>query len=122
MEEKEYYGEIVTNKEEERIARNSHKKVLVIVMRCMFGSLGIDKFVMGKTKKGLETLISTIVFTILLVIGIAEIVSVLFLLLGIILTAVISVVLIVRFIYFLVSGLRLIHAQPKEIAYLYEDL
>lgn len=122
MEEKEYYGEIVTNKEEERIARNSHKKVLVIVMRCMFGSLGIDKFVMGKTKKGLETLISTIVFTILLVIGIAGIVSVLFLLLGIILTAVISVVLIVRFIYFLVSGLRLIHAQPKEIAYLYEDL
>lgn len=122
MEEKEYYGEIVTNKEEERIARNSHKKVLVIVMRCMFGSLGIDKFVMGKTKKGLETLISTIVFIILLVIGIAGIVSVLFLLLGIILTAVISVVLIVRFIYFLVSGLRLIHAQPKEIAYLYEDL
>lgn len=122
MEEKEYYGEIVTNKEEERIARNSHKKVLVIVMRCMFGSLGIDKFVMGKTKKGLETLISTIVFTILLVVGIAGIVSVLFLLLGIILTAVISVVLIVRFIYFLVSGLRLIHAQPKEIAYLYEDL
>lgn len=122
MKEKEYYGEIVTNKEEERIARNSHKKVLAIVMRCMFGSFGIDKFVMSRTKKGVETLISTFAFTLVLIIGIAGIVSFLFLPIGAILTTVALLILIGRYIFFLVSGLKLIHVDPKDVAYIYEDM
>lgn len=122
MKEKEYYAEVVTNKEEARVARNSGRKVLAIVMRCLFGSIGIDKFIMGKTKKGIESLISSIAFTILLILGIVGMASVVFFIIGAILTLIALIILVGRFIFFLVSGLKLIHIDPQDVAYIYEDM
>lgn len=123
MEEKEYYAEVTTNEDEIRIAKNSKKKVLTIIMRCIFGIFGADKFVMGKVKKGFETLITTLVIAFLviatlplnLIIGLGTVIYI-----GIII--IIIIVLIARFMFYLITGLKFIHVPAQEIAYIYEDL
>ena len=121
--EKEYYAEVVTNKDEERIAKNSNKKVLVIVMRCLFGQLGIDKFIMHKNRKAVQTLITTIIILSLNLVGLLLLLIPLFgwmIYLG--LVTVTIIILTVRQFYFLATGLKYVHLQPQEVAYIYEDL
>lgn len=118
----EYDGEIVTEKEE-RFARNTNKKVIVIITRCILGIFGVDKFIMGCKKKGVEDLIITgaligipimsLLFLIIPYIGYGLFLIVLFFA---------NIVLLIRILYSLVSGLRMINLTPREIAEKYEKM
>lgn len=118
----DYNAEIVTDKEV-KFAKNSNKKVLVIIMRCMFGPYGVDKFIMGCTKKGVEDIIITAAL-----IGI-QLFSLVFLLIpfigyGIfcIVAFFVCAVLFIRMLYSFISGLRMIKLTPREIAEKYERM
>lgn len=118
----EYDGEIVTEKEE-RFARNTNKKVIVIITRCILGIFGVDKFIMGCKKKGVEDLIITgaligipimsLLFLIIPYIGYGLFLIVLFFA---------NIVLLIRILYSLVSGLRMINLTSREIAEKYEKM
>lgn len=118
----EYDGEIVTEKEE-RFARNTNKKVIVIITRSILGIFGVDKFIMGCKKKGVEDLIITgaligipimsLLFLIIPYIGYGLFLIVLFFA---------NIVLLIRILYSLVSGLRMINLTPREIAEKYEKM
>ncbi len=118
----EYDAEIASSKEE-RIAKNSNKKALVIVMRCLFGVYGVDKFIMGCKKKGREDLIITgaligtpiasILFMFIPYVGLGLFWIVLFFS---------DIVIVIRILYSLISGLKMIKLTPREIALKYEKM
>lgn len=120
MEEKDF--EIVTESEE-RMARNSGKKVLVIIMRCLFGCFGVDKFIMGCKKKGCEDLITGLIITS------SPVVSLLLFLVPFVGAGLYAIALfficlvnIIRYIYFLITGIKMISLTPREIAEKYERM
>lgn len=118
----EYDAEIASI-EEERIAKNSNKKVLVIIMRCILGIFGIDKFIMGCKKKGIEDLIIT---GSLILAPIASLLLILIPYIGLGLFWIVlffsNIVVVIRILYSLVSGLRMINLTPREIALKYEKM
>lgn len=118
----EYESEIVTEKEE-KFAKNTNKKVLVILTRCFLGIFGVDKFIMGCKKKGTEDLIitagivgiliSSLTFLIIPYIGYGLFLIVLFFS---------NIIILIRILYSFVSGLRMIRLTPREIAQKYERM
>lgn len=119
----EEYNAQVIGKEEERIIKNARKKTIAIIMRCIFGIFGVDKFVMGCKKRGLETLFYTLGITIL------PIISMIFILIPIvgyglfsIITFFCNIANFIRFLYYLITGLRMISKDAKEIANKYERM
>lgn len=120
MQEKEF--EFVTEKEE-RIAKNSNKKVLVIVMRCIFGIYGVDKFIMGCKKKALDDLVTGIIL------GTLPFVSMILFAIPLVGIGLYSIIVfftnltnIIRFLYFFITALRMINLTPREIAEKYERM
>lgn len=118
----EYQGEVVTEKEE-RFAKNSNKKALIIIMRCLLGIFGVDKFIMGCKKKGIQDLIITgatiaIPITSLLLIVVPYVGYGLF---SMVLFFT-NIVTIIRILYSFISGLRMIKLTPREIAQKYESM
>lgn len=121
-ENKHYEADVVTEKEE-RFAKNSNKKVIAIITRTLLGLFGVDKFIMGCNKRGVQELVFTAV---LIGIQVVTLPLVIIPLVGAGLHSIFvfftNIVLIIRFILSFVLGLKMILLTPREIAEKYEKM